>query len=247
MIIGNLKKQIAAYLQRPVSDFVVEGVDLLLAVINESHEYMQQQYDFKYAEVSVDALVSIANGLPISPLYLHGTNDYVTVKKVLRAFIADGYGGVRPIKYVSRDFIVKDAQQRWDGVPRVWAPTIRDMPNYPTFYEVYLSQVGQRLIIYPTSITILQTDPMPIFLDVIRYFPDYSSDDEDNVDFFLQFGATFMKYDSICRLNPRIKEFVPRQEGNVAAPTDERDKAWVDLLAWDANLVTTGDSSLSLS
>jgi len=246
MIIGDLKKQIAAYLQRPVADLVVNGVDLILAAINESHEFMQQQYDFKYAEVSVDALVSIANGVPISPLYLHGTTTYVTVKKVLRAFVADGFGGVRPIKYVSRDFVISDVRQRWDGVPMSWARVIRDMPNYPTFYEIYLCQIGQILHVYPTSRVIMPVDPMPIYLDVIRYFPDYDSDDQDNVDFYLQFGATFMKYDSICRLNPRVKEFVPRQEGNVAPPTDERDKAWVDLLAWDANLVTTGDVSLSL-
>ncbi len=246
MIIGDLKKSIAAYLQRPVSDFVVNGVDLLLGVINESHEYMQQQYDFEYATVSVDAQVSIANGVPISPLYLHGTTTYVTVKKVLRAFVADGFGGVRPIKYVSRSYVIDDVKQRWDGIPLSFAPSIRDMPNYPTFYEIYLCQIGQTLMVYPTSRVIVPADPLPVFLDVIRYFPDYLTDDQDNSDFYLQFGSTFMKYDSICRLNPRVKEFVPRQEGNVAPPTDERDKAWQDLLAWDAQLVTTGNAALTL-
>src|SRR5438477_3475560 len=166
MIIGDLKEHIAAYLQRPVADFVVNGVDLLLGVINESHEYALQQYDFEYAKVSVDALVSIANGVEISPLYLHGTTNYVTVKKVLRAFIADGFGGVRPIKYVSRDFVIDDVRQRWDGIPISFAPTIRDMPNYPTFYEVYLCQLGTKLMVYPTSRVIVPVDPMPVFLDV---------------------------------------------------------------------------------
>lgn len=246
MTINDLKRKIAAYLQRSPQDFVVNGVDLLLDAINDAHMDLLQQYDWEYAKVSVDALVSIANGCEISPLPLHGTTDLVTVKKVLRSFVADGFGGVRPIKYVSRDFVIDDVGQRWDGIPLKWAPNQRDMPNWPTFYEVYLTQLGTKLIVYPTSRVLVPIDPMPVFLDVIRYFPDYKDDDE-NSDFILQYGNHFLKWDAICALNYRAKEFVPRQEGNVTSPTDQRDAALINLLAWNAGLVTTGDYSVSLT
>jgi hypothetical protein len=246
MDIKSLKVKIATYLQKVPSDFVITNpsppptsVDLLLDAINKSHQWAQQQRDFENCKVSVDALVDLNNGVPISPLPLHGTSTQVTIKKVLRAYIADGYGGVRPMKFVSRDWQYADAGQRWDGVPYPWAPHQRDMPSYPTFYEVYLTQQANILMLYPNAQVVVPQNPLPVFLDVIRYFPDYQ-DTDSNTDFLLQFGDDYLMWDSCVRLNPLVKEFVPRQEGNVPAPTDERDQAWQDLITWDANYVTTG-------
>lgn len=243
MDIKSLKIKIATYLQKTTSDFVVTDgvttVDMLLDAINKSHQWAQKKRDFEQCKVSVDALVDLTNGVPISPLLLHGTLTLVTVKKVLRAYIADGYGGVRPMKFVSRDWQYSDAGQRWDGVPYPWAPNQRDMPSYPTFHEIYLTQQANILMLYPNAQVAVPQNPLAISLDVIRYFPDYQNSDNDT-DFLLQFGDDFLMWDACVRLNPLVKEFVPRQEGNVPAPTDERDQAWQDLIDWDAGYVTTG-------
>jgi hypothetical protein len=246
MDIKSLKLKIATYLQKEPLDFVVTEtsngsttVDLLLDAINKSHQWAQMQRDFETSKVSVDALVDLENGVPISPLKLHGTETLVPVKKVLRAYLADGYGGVRPMKFVSRDWQYADAGQRWDGVPYPWAPNQRDMPSYPTFYDVYLTQQANILMLYPNAKVTAPQNPMPIYLDVIRFFPDYVNTD-NNSDFILQFGDDFLMWDACVRLNPLVKEYVPRQEGNVPAPTNERDAAWQDLIAWDAGYVTTG-------
>lgn len=245
MDIPTLKAKIAAFLQRNVSDFVITNnvpppatVDLLLEAINTSHRWAQQQRDFENSKVSVDALVDLQNGVPISPLPIHGTSTLVTVKKVLRSFLNDGYGGVRPMRFVSREWEYEDSRQRWDGVPFPWAPSIRDIPSYPTFYEIYLVQMAQTLMIYPNAQVVVPQNPLPVYLDVIRYWPDYIGT-ESNSDPFLQFGDDFLMWDSCVRLNPIVKEYVPRQEGNVPAPTDERDQAWQDLVLWDANVITT--------
>src|SRR5215475_236648 len=246
MDIATLKTRIAAYLQGVPGDFVVSGFDLILDAINKSHQWAQQQYDFELAKVSVDALVDLQNGVPVSPLPLHGTATMVPVKKVYNAFISDGYGGVRPIPFVDRDFQVQDSFQRWNGIPYPWAPAIRDLPTYPTFYQVYLVQMGGQLMIYPAAQVVVPQNPLPVYLDVWRYFPDYTNASPDNADFLLQFGDDWLGWNSICRLNYLRKEFVPRQEGNVAPPTEERDKAWQDLLAWDAQMVVTADTALNL-
>ena len=249
MDIGTLKVKVATYLQKVATDFVITNpnpppttVDLLLDSINASHQHALQYHDFEYAKVSVDALVDLFSGVPISPLQIHGTTgpaNLVTVKKVLRAYIADGFGGVRPIKFVSRDWQYADAGQRWNGVPYPWAPVQRDMPSYPTFYEIYLTQQADTLMMYPNARVVVPQNPLPLFLDVIRYFPDYDNT-SNNSDFLLQFGEKFLMWDACCNLNALVKEYVPRQEGNVSAPTEQRDDAWQDLIAWDANVVTTG-------
>ena len=247
MDIKSLKFKIATYLQKIPSDFVVSEstngmtpvIDLLLDAINKSHQWAQLQRDFEQAKCSVDALVDLQNGVPLSPQKLHGTSTLVPVKKVLRAYLADGYGGVRPMSFVSRDWQYADAGQRWDGVPYPWAPSQRDVPAYPTFHEVYLTQQADILMLYPNAKVTPPQNPVQIYLDVIRLFPDYV-DTDSNSDFFLQFGDDFLMWDACVRLNPLVKEFVPRQEGNVPAPTDARDQAWQDLINWDANYITTG-------
>lgn len=247
MNIKALKHEIALYLEKAPSDFIFNDVptsstvDLLLVAINQAHQHALQYHDFEYAKCSVDALVDLQNGVPISPLPLHGSGGLtlVTVKKVLRAYIADGFGGVRPMKFVSRDWQYADAGQRWEGVPYPWAPVQRDMPRYPTFYETYLTQQADQLMVYPNAQVVVPQNPLPVFLDVIRYFPDYDNS-SDNSDFLLQFGSPFLKWKACCNLNVLVRQYVPRQEGNVPSPTEQRDEAWADLIAWDANVVTTG-------
>lgn len=248
MTLERLKGLIASYLQKQVIDFVQNRVDLLLEAINTSQQGAQQQYDFEYSKVTVDALVDLTIGVPISPLPLHGTSDLVEVKKILRAYVVDGYGNPRPIKFISRESQFQDVTQRWAGIPTPFAPTQRDMPSYPTFYETYLVQQGQTLFLYPDATATSAQSPFPIYLDVIRYLPEYNDNQliVPNVDFLMANASDFLQWDSICQLNAFAKEFVPRQEGNVPTPTDYRDAAWKALLAWDANVITTGDSWVNL-
>ena len=245
MKVRSLKVRIATYLQQRINDYVVDGVDMLLDQINESHRDMQTQYDFQYSRVTVDALIDIQNGCALTPLPLHGTQNLVSVKKVLQPWATDASGNDRPLKFVDRDWQREDLRERWYGIPTPFAPVQRDIPSYPTFYETYVVQMAQTLFLYPSSTVIFPQNPVPIFLDVIRFFPDYV-DDDDNPDFLMQYGSDYLTWDVVCRLNVFNKEFVPRQEGNVAPPTDLRDAAWAKLIAWDGQLITTGTSGLTL-
>ena len=120
----------------------------------------------------MDALVDLTAGVQISPLPLHRAHpeadppDLVEVKKVLRAYVIDGYGNPRPIKFISRESQFQDVTQRWAGIPTPYAPTQRDMPSYPTFNEMYLVQQGQTLFLYPTVTGTAAQNPYPIYLDV---------------------------------------------------------------------------------
>jgi hypothetical protein len=164
---------------------------------------------------------------------------------VLQPWVTDLQGNDRPLKFVDRDWQREDLRERWYGIPTPFAPVQRDVPSYPTFYETYLVQMGLTLFLYPSATTIWPQNPVPVYMDVIRFFPDYSNDD-DNPDFLIQYGSDYLCWDTVVRLNPLMKEFVPRQEGNVAPPTDLRDAAWAKLLAWDAQLMVTGTSGLTL-
>jgi hypothetical protein len=238
----DLKSKIAAYLQKAVVDFTVNGIDLLLDAINRSHQYAQMQYDFELMRCSVDVSISLTQGAFFSPALIHGTSNYVTVKKVRRAYFNDGTGVLRPINFINREGVSSDLDLRWRGEEFSRARA------YPQPFSGYdtpsIVQTGITLYMYPTDTNVVGNSPVEVVLDVYRYFPDYSTD-LDN-DFLLQFGDDFLMWASVCRLNYFSKEFVNRQEGNVSPPEKERDAAWADLLAWDGSLLLSGDTALTL-
>lgn len=241
--IPNLKAKIAGYLQRVESDYVVNDIDLLLDAINKAHQYAMLQHDFLFAEASVDVPVNLTSGARLSPALLHGTSDLITIKKVLRAWLGDGNSGYRPIDFTSQESKYSDANLRWRGVEFSRGRTFGD--GDLSIYTPYVSQSGPYVYLFPSDANIVGSSPVSVMFDVIRWFPDYD-DDDDSSDFLLQFGDDFLFWDSICRLNKLNKEFVTREEGNLSEPQKERESAWDDLLAWDAGLVYTADTSLNL-
>lgn len=241
--IPDLKSKIAGYLQLAPADFEsVNGIDLLLDAINRSHQYAQMQYDFEMMRCSVDVSISLTSGAVFSPAHLHGTTNYVTVKKIRRTYLTGNNQGMRPINYSNKEWISADLARRWQGEQfsraNVFPAPFGDIDTPAVI------QTGPHLYLYPADENVFGSSPVAIIMDVYRYFPDYVEDDDN--DFLLQFGDDFLFWDSICRLNFYAKEFVNRQEGNVSPPNKERDIAWADLLAWDGSLILSGDTSLTL-
>ncbi len=234
--IPNLKAKIAGYLQRAESDYMVNNIDLLLDAINKAHQFALLQHDFVFAECTVDVPVNLTAGARLSPAVLKGTNNYVTVKKVLRAWL-----GYVPIDFTTQADRAADHGRYWDGVDFSRGRLYNDLPNA----RPYVSQSGPNIYLFPANTSIVGSSPITLELDVIRYFPDYS-DEEGSTDFIMQFGDDFLFWHSVCRLNFFNKEFVQREEGNVGAPKEERKEAWENLLAWDAGMVTTADTTLNL-
>jgi hypothetical protein len=238
--IPDLKSKIAGYLQLAVADLeAINGIDLLLDAINRSHQYAQMQYDFELMRCSVDVSISLTSGVLFSPAHLHGTTDYVTVKKIVRTYLGSG---MRPINFSNREWVSSDLALRWQGVGfsrNVSVPSLNSNIDTPA-----VIQMGPHLYMYPSDENVVGQSPVDVVMDVYRYFPDYSEDDDN--DFILEFGDDFLFWDSVCRLNFYSKEFVNRQEGNVSPPNKERDEAWADLVAWDGSLILSGDTSLSL-
>ncbi len=239
----DLKSKIAGYLQLAVADLeAVNGIDLLLDAINRSHQYAQMQYDFELMRCSVDVSISLTSGVLFSPAHLHGTTDYVTIKKIVRTYLAGESGGMRPINYSNREWVSNDLMFRWQGT-QFSRQTVQPAP-FGNIDTPAVIQMGPHLYMYPADPDVVGQSPVSIVMDVYRYFPDYSEDDDN--DFILEFGDDFLFWDSVCRLNFFSKEFVNRQEGNVSPPNKERDEAWADFVAWDGSLILSGDTSLSL-
>lgn len=64
--------------------------------------------------------------------------------------------------------------------------------------------------------------------------------------FLFTFGDQWLFWDAVTQLNMLVKEYVPRQEGNVPSPESQRDAAWARLLEWDSHIIGTGSTSFNL-
>jgi len=70
-----------------------------------------------------------------------------------------------------------------------------------------------------------------VSIDGYRWLDPYTS--PANRDFLTDYGSDWMQWFTICHVNRRVEVYVPRQEGTMSPPTDERDEAWLSLVQWD--------------
>ena len=95
-------------------------------------------------------------------------------------------------------------------------------------------QRAGKLFVYP--IDAITSTPLLVTLEAYAKLPDYTAtnlSDTTPTDYFVEYGATYMQYAIICELNYLFKTFVPRSEGNLAAPEQAREQAWRNLVLWD--------------
>jgi hypothetical protein len=249
--IAQLKAEIASYLQREVSDFYVNGIDLLLTTINAAHTEAQKKRDFERAKVPVDIQVNFGRTTLMSTAILHGTGivvdgdtvpaEEIKVKRLIRAYYeVPNSTSVVPIRLVTAG---SEAYDRWLATRATyrWSPP----PQQDT--EFYIVNSGNYLYSYGASPVAQGNDTFKVVFDAYRFMPDYEESDASGAwvtDFLLDFGYEYLFWFSLCRLNYLNKEFVQREEGNLAPPKDEREEAWNSLVRWDASLVV--DEGLDL-
>ena len=252
--LANLKIKVAAYLNRTTASFTIGGLDLLEDAIVQAHQKAQLNYDFELAKVIVDFSLTIAGGGLVSSATLHGDAETdISVKKILACYLTDSATGtMRPINFLGRSSQNQDLRERFRGSTGL---DVR-YPSYPLplqgNYPVSVVQNGDLLSLYPSdsaSWNLATGASALISADVIMLLPAPSTpvgEATATSDFLMDFGDDFLLWDAICRLNPMVKEYVPRQEGNVAEPTAQRDDAWIKLLEWDAHIVASGTTSYNL-
>src|SRR4029077_1951445 len=105
---------------------------------------------------------NLTTGAAFSPLHLHGTTDYVTVKKVRKAYLADG---MRPIGFSNREWVSSDLALRWQG--EQFAPRASVFPApFGDINTPAVIQTGTTLYMYPADTGVVGESPVDVVLDV---------------------------------------------------------------------------------
>jgi hypothetical protein len=145
------------------------------------------------------------------------TKWYHDIKTVQGCFLAtDAFLPVRPLRCERKQRMTSRLQENIDV----------SIDKVPRWYGERLLLHGRRMYLYPNN-----DEAQYVLVDANVWAPDYVLDTD--TDEFLTQGFEFMQWASIVEVNKLLQRFVARQEGNMAPPNNERDRALQELIEFD--------------
>ena len=240
----TLKNIVAGYMKQPPSAFIVgaivspayAGVDTLAIAINNARRSIEQLHDFQYSQAK--AYLS----LPALGASIIDANDgasppaSVAIKRIRRVSLPLAGGDYTPVEFLESDEFVgrvrrQTGRQDYDATKTLAGTGV-------SFGNPLAYQLGSYVFLAPAAQfpgwTASPAVPVAAQLDVIRFMPDYTADAHH--DFIMDNGAEYLQWKAILELNKYWKEFVPRQEGNLAEPEQNAMAAMASLIRWDESL-----------
>lgn len=238
MNVGEIKSLAAAYLQKEVSFFVQNGVDMLLLELNAARRNAEMLHDFAHNKATWELLVDPDTGGKIDDATIVDPETWqtdATIKAVETFYLLSNDGlSMTPLYHVDKKNTavwMKERNRRW----RYTQPAYRYAddkvvmrPNPP--FSVSLNGRLVEMQPKPESAVTLRIDGQ-------LWMPEYIADEDS--DWMTQFGADYLKFAVICACNDFTQTFVASQESR-GAPTRERDSALASLVAWDDDWMMNG-------
>lgn len=216
-------------MNRAEASFVIGTVDLLKDSVNQARRWPERQHDFEFNRMAVRLPnVNYQSGGSLSGAVddADGVTS-VSVKKIERGFVTfDGTSTRVPIRLSSRSSHVQRLRREYDHLTSV-NPNQNPSPDR-SYLE--LVQQGTKVYVTPASTSALGGTTFTLYMDVVRWRPDYTADGD--TDFFLAEGEMHTIYRSVYILNSFLKE-----DQRVALSDRMMLDAWKNFLDWDTSII----------
>ncbi len=226
----EIKTDAASYLNVAVGDLTVNSQDLWLGAANRVRRMAEQLNNFEFSRKLVTLDVDGVTGGSLDDADLYGTSDAVNVKSVIEVGLFDENGNLRPIEWTTVSASIEEQRKDKPGI----------YPRYPTDGEILRPLCGRQRVTFANRQVYLfpkQEDfTLELGMEVYAFHSDWVSANLSGTpltDFWTTNAADFLLWGTVVQLNYRFKEFVTRQEGNLASPENLRDAALAQLINWD--------------
>jgi len=161
----TLRKKIAAFMSRNLTDFVYDGVDCLTQAVNNAKDFSQRAVDFEYARTfaKVTGVSPTAGGSLTTAVRVSNGNS-LKIKNVKQAWLTEDNGATfYPINVIQRDDYVKSMYRRF-----------RERPDDVTDenQEKEIVFVGQDFMVMPQ---VSGASTFDVYFDVIEWLPDFGT------------------------------------------------------------------------
>jgi len=236
MTVAQIKTRVANFFHKAVGDCTVNSEDLILSAMNSAKLLAEQTHDFEKSKKLCQLIISSSTGAALSSATLFGTTTGVQIKSILNCGIVGDDGSIRPIDFRRRDSVMAEIRkvnrvEPLDGFDRYpaedaekWSVGVREVMQW-----------GDQVMLRP----MLDSGSVTLVMECYTNMPDYDSTGT-YTDFFTLYGHNYLVWQSIVELNHFYKEFITRQEGNVAPPDRLAATYLQQLINWDIYLITEG-------
>ena len=213
MNVGEIKKAVAAYLEKPVTDFSKSGVDLLLIALNNARKYAERMHDFSHLHAYGKLMLPAGeSGVALSAATTTG-GTAVSVKTLLNVYRRYDSGDL-PLSLMEKSALV--SLQRESNDRTLWdSDTVRAMADYDTGPNEILHRkiyrLGNILYLHPTP-----AESIELRIDYVSWAPNYTVD--AGTDFFTESAQDYMIFQTIVEVNHFTGTFAYRAEGSLPPP-----------------------------
>jgi hypothetical protein len=224
--LGNLKKQVLAYMARANAVFTVDSEDCLLAAINHVKDFAQRAIVFRYAEVFIQVPnVSRTNGGSLANAQLYGTVTGVSVRSVRRPYLAiTGGSGQFPIAMTSREQWATRQLRKYEASTTTKQSEVQPLSLTGTPLTCVLH--GQTFYVYPADVEALGGETFTVYFDAVQWIPDFANDNDTH--WLLDFAFDYMLFRTIVELNFFLKE-----DARVQISEATLRETWQNVVNWN--------------
>jgi len=227
MTIGALKQKLLFYTQKASDDtyfdFGSSPTDMLLDALNEARKQAELSYAFEM------------NKRVVTYSSVVGSVDWQT-----EAAIGEDAPEMRSLKKVwtvASDSTLRELRQVYREnsklATQIWPETLVTGCTHRQY-----SLVGPILYITPAN-----TEAIDLLADGYIWMDEYTSDEDE--DWMCKHGHNYLFWAALYYLNHKVKEFVQRQEGNLALSNGFVQEQLAKLISWDSAM-KHGGSDLSI-
>jgi hypothetical protein len=219
MNIGQIRQKIARYLQRAEAEFVASGQDLIIEALETARINAERTYAWNAQKTQVQLVVQPSGAdIPVA-----------TLKTIESAWILQNN---EPYPLEVR--MQEDYSLRSQKIERTYE--YRRYPSDADMINPYRARSKRQLVIHGNRLRIdpALTSNATILLDCQTWMSTYRGAANNYTDWMLTRGHDYLFWAAIIELNHLVKDFVPRQEGNLNPPQQNADRALLTLHELDA-------------
>lgn len=225
MTLAQILTAAASYLGKTTADLTVNSLDLGLLALNQVRTTAELSHDFEFNRKLVTVTIDGVTGGSLDAAVIYGTATAVEPKSILEIGTFDELGNLRPIEWTT---VAESLERQYNQVRPVTLRYPTDQEASALVANTRVSLVGRNLFLVPKAVGA----QLELGLEVYAMTAEWTSTSGSYAPWTTK-GSQFLLWQTVVHLNQLFKEFVPRQEGNLAPPKDLADEGLQALLTWD--------------
>lgn len=229
MTLGDMRQSIAAYLNKDLATFQVNGVDLITQALDRASIAAQRRHDFEVLRARITTSMVLGTTYTMQA-------DW---KKVLYVWLAGNQ--VRgPVRIVRESEIHRRSMYTTSAL-------VFDAVYFQGYYsDMCFALRGREYYLFPTTSLLpnASVTEFPVNMDIVTFFPVYGLQTQDYEDHLLQYGSDYLLYFAVRELSFRTRSSAPADQLPISAKMVE--EAFQGLVMHDTN-VSDGSFDTSLA